>query len=403
MNKYKYVATNKEGKKIKGTFVAENENEMKEMLLKAGYYVSSYRQISTREISSFFSLSAKIKVSELSQFCNQFSAMIGAGISIVEGIDVCCEQSFSVKLKNALRRIREDLRQGVTLSEAMAKHPKIFPPFFSSMVYIGETAGCLDRVLVTVAQYYELEHKTKKKIKSSLAYPIVLLVMLVGVLVVMMVFVIPRFMTSFTQMGTELPPLTMGIFNLSIFFQENILYIIALLFALVAVIYLLRFLPAIQAFNDRLKVTLPVFKKINMCVFTSRFCRSLGLLLSSGADTLTALETLQKTITNKYLQKQFERVINDVRMGMALSSALAVEMKVSQILIQMVIVGERTGELDKVLVQTAPYFDEETEKSLNLITTIIQPAVMIMLGGAVAILFIAMYSPILESIKNLSI
>lgn len=402
MNKYKYVATNQEGKKIKGTFVAENENQMKEMLLKAGYYVSSYRQISTKDLSAFFSLSGKIKVKELSQFCNQFSAMISAGISIVEGIEVCCEQSFSAKLKSTLRKVREDLKQGVSLSDAMAKHPKVFPSFFSSMVFVGESAGCLDRVLISVAQYYELENKTKKKIRSSLAYPIILLVMLIGVVIIMMVFVIPRFISSFSAMDVKLPALTMGIFNMSIFFQENILYIIAFLFALVVVVFLLRLLPSVQAFGDKFKVTFPVFKKINLAVFTSRFCRSLGLLLSSGADTLSALETIEKTITNKELQKRFGKVINDVRMGMALSAAISVEMNLSPILVQMIIVGEKTGELDKVLVQTAPYFDDETERSLSLITTIIQPTVMVLLGGVVAILFVAMYSPILESIKSIS-
>lgn len=403
MNKYKYVATNQEGKKLKGTFVAENENQMKEMLLKAGYYVSSYRQVSTKDFSSFFSLSSKIKVTELSQFCNQFSAMISAGISIVEGIDVCCEQSFSGKLKSTLRKIKEDLRQGVSLSEAMKKHPKVFPSFFSSMVFVGESAGCLDRVLVAVAKYYELENKTKKKIKSSLAYPFILILMLLGVVIVMMVFVIPRFITSFSAMDVTLPPLTMGIFNLSIFFQENILYILAITFALIVVIFLLRMLPAVQDFNDKMKVTLPVFKKINLAVFTSRFCRSLGLLLNSGSDTLSALETLHETITNKELQRKFERVINDVRMGMALSAAISVEMDLSPILIQMIIVGEKTGELDQVLLDTAPFFDDEVERSLNLITTIVQPTVMVLLGGVVALLFVAMYSPILEAIKSVQV
>jgi len=403
MNKYKYVATSPEGKKIKGTFVAETEGEMKEMLLKAGYYVSSYRQISTKQLSSFFSLSNKIKTKELSQFCNQFSAMIGAGISIVEGIDVAANQGFTPKLRNALKAIQEDMRQGVSLSDAMAKHPKIFPPFFSSMVYIGEQAGCLDRVLVTVAEYYELENKTKRKIKSALAYPIILVIMLVGIVVAMMMFVIPRFITNFEKMGTELPKLTMAIFNASLFFQENFLYIFLVLFGIIVVLYLIKFLPSVQMLYDKLKVTLPVFKKINMSIFVSRFCRSLGLLLSSGADTLTALESLKQTITNKYLKKKFDRVIDDVRMGMALSSALEVEMKLSKVLIQMVVVGEKTGELDDILIKTAPFFDSDTENSLNLITTIIQPAVMVVLGGMVAVLFVAIYSPILNSIKSLQV
>lgn len=403
MNKYKYVATSQDKKTIKGTFVAENENEMKEMLLKAGYYVSSYRQVSSKQLSSVLSLSNKIKTKELSQFCNQFSVMINAGISIAECIEVSAEQSFTPKLKKALKSILEDLKQGVSLSDAMAKHPKIFPPFFSSMVFIGENAGCLDRVLVTVAEYYELESKTKKKIRSALAYPIILLVMLLGVVVAMMVFVIPRFMDSFGKMDVTMPGITMFIFNASIFFQENFLYVFLVLFALVFTLYMLKFLPSVDFFYDRLKVTLPVFKKINMSIFTSRFCRSLGLLLSSGADTLGALEVLKKTINNKYLQKKFDRVIDDVRMGMAMSSALEVEMGLSPILTQMMIVGEKTGELDSVLVKTAPYFDDETEKSLNLITTIIQPTVMVLLGGMVAVLFVAIYSPILESIKSIAI
>ena len=402
MKKYKYVATDKNGKKIKGNFVAENEMEMKEMLLKAGYYVSSYRQVSSKEIS-FFSLSGKVRVKELSQFCNQFSVMIASGVSIVDSIAVSCDQSYSPSLKSALRKIKEDLKQGVLLSDAMAKYPKIFPPFFSSMVYIGETAGCLDRVLITVADYYTLEEKTKKKVASSLAYPIILLVMLVGVVIAMMVFVIPRFIDSFSKMDVEIPPLTMAIFDASNFMVEYWWLILAVIFVTIVLFWAIHFLPSVQLFYDRLKVFLPVFKKINMAIFTSRFCRSLGLLLDSGADALTALNNLRKTISNKYLLLQFDRVINDVRMGMALSSALAAEMKLSPILIQMIIVGEKTGELSAVLIKTAPYFDSDTEQALNLITTTVQPAVMVLLGAAVAVLFIAIYSPILSSIQSLQV
>ena len=403
MKKYKYVATDKSGKKIKGNFVAENETEMKEMLLKAGYYVTSFRQVSSVNWSSFFSLSSKIKVSELSQFCNQFSVMINAGVSIIDAINVLAEQNFSGKLKSTLEKIKEELKQGVLLSEAMAKFPKVFPVFFSSMVFIGETAGCLDSVLLNVAQYYELEEKTKKKIKSALAYPIVLLVLLVGVVLAMLLFVIPRFISSFSKMDIEMPALTMALFDASVFIQEYWMIILGFLFALIAVLILLKFIPSVQKFYDKMKVTLPIFKKINLAIFTSRLCRSLGLLLSSGADTLTALESVKKTINNKHLLEQFNRVINNVKMGMSLSAALQAEMKVSPIMIQMIIIGEKTGELDKVLIQTAPYFDQQSEQALSTITTIAQPTIMALLGVSIAILFISVYSPILQMIQSLSI
>ena len=400
MKKFKYTATDKNGKKIKGNFVAENETEMKEMLLKSGYYVTSVRQVSSQDFSQFLSLSGRVRVSELSNFCNQFSVMITAGISIVDAIDVSLSQSYSPTLKKALRKISEDLKQGLLLSEAMAKQPKIFPPFFSSMVYVGESSGCLDKVLINVAEYYEMEEKTKKKISGALAYPLILVAMMIGILVVLFVFVIPAFMDSFTKLGTTMPALTMAIFNVSLFMQQNWMYILAFAAVLAIVLWGLHFLPTVKMFYHRMAVTLPIFKKINMNTFTSRFCRSLGLLLSSGADSLDALISLRKTITNVYLAKQFDKVIDDVKMGMSLSSALTAEMKLSPILIQMIVVGEKTGDLDKVLNRTAPYFDRQTENSLNLLTTLLQPSIMIFLGAVVAVLFMAIYSPILEMVKQ---
>ena len=403
MKKFKYVATDKDGKTIKGNFVAENETEMKEMLLKAGYFVTSFRQVSTSDLSAFFSLSGKVKVNELSQFCNQFSIMIAAGISIEESIEVASKQSFSHLLKTTLSKVLEDLRQGILLSDAMAKHPKVFPPFFSSMVFVGESAGCLDRVLVNVAEYYQLEERTKKKVRGALAYPIILLVMLIGVVIVMMAFVIPQFVGAFATMDIEMPALTMAIFNMSNFFKENILFILAFLFAFIVVMWALHFLPSVKELSDKLKIKLPIFHRINMAIFTSRFCRSLGLLLASGSDSLSALENLKKTITNRYLSKQFDKVVTNVQMGMSLSSALSSEMGLSPVLIQMIIVGERTGDLAPILNRTAPYFDAQAEASLNLITTIVQPTIMLLLGASVAILFIAIYSPILQMINQLQV
>ncbi len=403
MNKYKYVATDKNGKKVRGTFVADSESEMKEMLLKANYYVTSSRQVSDINLSSFFSLTGRIKTTELSQFCNQFATMINAGISIVEAIEVCSKQNYSRLLVNALKDIRDSLKQGVILSDAMAKHPKLFPPFFSSMVYVGENADCLDKVLINVAEYYEFEDKTKKKIKGALAYPIILLLMILVILVIMLVFVIPTFMQSFSSMGITMPAITVALFNLSTFMQENGLIVLGLVAALIIILWLLKFLPSIQYFYDYLKIKLPLFKKINMALFTSRFCRSLGLLLANGSDTLGALQVLKKTINNKYLAKQFDEVITKVSMGFSLSAALQNEMDVSPILIQMIIIGEKTGELDVTLTRTAPFFASQAERALESITTVIQPVLLILLGGTIAILFLAVYSPILEMIKQLQV
>lgn len=403
MNKYKYVATDINGKHIKGTFVANNEAEMKELLLKNGYYVISSRQASNLDLGALFSISGKIKTAELSQFCNQFSAMITAGISIIEAVHVCAGLKYSKLLRSTLQHVEEDLKQGYLLSEAMSKHPKVFPAFFTSMIYVGETAGCLDTVLIAIAEYYVLENKTKKKIISSLIYPIILILMLIVVVVVMMLFVIPTFIDSFSKMDVEMPGITMAIFNLSNFFKSHGLLVLAGLAGLIVILWLIRFLPSVRLFYDRMKITLPVFKKINYALFTSRFCRSLSLLLGSGADSLSALLSLKKTITNRYLAIQFDKVIDDVKKGFNLSQALPSNMDISPVLVHMIVVGEKTGELDNVLNRTGPYFAEQAEASLNAITTIVQPAVLVLLGGTIALLFVAMYAPILNMITGLKV
>ncbi len=401
MKKFKYTATNREGKVTHGTFLAESEAEMKEMLLKSGYYVTSVRSISSTDFSSFFSLSGKVKVKHLSQFCNQFSVMIVSGVPIVESIALLKTQTSSGLLKKTLAKIEDDMKQGLLLSDAMKKYPKVFPPFFSSMVFVGENAGCLDTVLVTVAEYFENEDKTKRKVKGALAYPMLLLVLTFAVVIIMFVFIIPTFISSFSKMNVEMPAITMAVFNMSTFFRENWLYVLAFLFAIVAIIWLLRFLPSFRLFLDRMKVTIPIMKRINMARFTSRFARSLGLLLANGSDTLGALENIRQTIDNKYLLLQFEKVITKVKMGVSLSGALSTEMHLSPILLQMIAVGEKTGDMASVLLKTAPYFDTDVENALAAMTAFLQPAVLVLLGGVIATLFVAMYSPILSMITSL--
>ena len=403
MQKYKYVATDKEGNMTHGVFVGESEAEIREMLLRSGYYVTSIKAVSTHSLSSLISLGASVPTKDLTQFCNQFSVMILAGVPIVDSVALLKDQTTSRVLKKTLGKIEEDLKQGLVLSDAMRKYPRVFPTFFSSMVYVGENAGCLDKVLVSIAEYYEQEDKTKQKTRAALAYPILLLILTIGVVVVMFVFVIPRFVDSFSKMNVEMPALTMAIFNMSLFFQEYWLIVLGFLIAFIILLFLLKYIPSVGMVIDQLKVTLPIMKNVNMARFTARFARSLGLLLENGSDTLSALENVHRVIDNKYLLKQFNRAMLDVKMGMSLSKALSSEMTLPPILIEMIIVGEQTGELGQVLLKTAPYFDSSVQKALDRMTAVLQPTLLLVLGGIIATLFVAMYSPILAMITSLQV
>ena len=374
---------------------------MRENLAKKDLFVVSLKKASGTASASFFSLTGKVTTKELSSFCKQFSILISSGISIIESLEVLMQQSYSRLLKQTVSKVIDDLHAGNMLSDSMKKYPKVFPEFFTSMVYVGETSGKLDKVLVSVSNYYTRQQKNKHKLRSALAYPIVLSLMMIVVLVVMLHFVVPTFVSSFAQMEIEMPGLTIALFNISNFFRENWQYVLLGIGGVVGILFLAGRTYKGRLFFDKCKVIIPLMRQINMSMFTSQFVECLGLLLSSGLDIVSSLENMKKTIRNRYLKSQFEKVILDVKKGIPLSSAIEFEMKMSPVVTQMIAVGEKTGATDKMLLQTNDYFDQEVDSALSLLSTIIQPILLSVLGIFIALMFIAIYTPILSMITSL--
>ena len=401
LKKFIYTARDLNGKKIKGTFIAENETAMKESLAKSNLYLSSFRQVSNKKPNAFFSVSGKVSINEICTFSKQFAVMISSGISVIDCISILKNQSFTSLLRKTLNKVSEDLSSGLLLSESMKKYPKVFPNFFVSMVYVGETSGKLDSILLSVSEYYERRQKTAKKIKSALTYPFTLLALIVAVLVLLLYFVIPTFINTFEQLNVEMPSLTMFLFNASNFVRVWWKEIIILVFTVFLVIYGIGKTKKGRYFYDWLKLKLPIIKNINMSNFISTFTQSLGLLLSSGLDMVSALSSINKIINNKYLEKKFTEIRQDVEKGMPLSQSLDINLKCSQILIQMILVGERTGKLDHVMLQTFDYFDQQVDSALNLIVVFIQPTILLILGVSIAVIFAAIYMPILTMVTSL--
>jgi len=403
LNKYSYVAKDIDGKKIKGTYIAQNEKFVVDSLAKANLYVVKIKKANTNAPNAFFSLTGKVSLKEITSFCKQFSVLISSGISIIDAISTLKEQSYSSLLKKTLDKVVDDLYQGMMLSESMRKYPKIFPNFLASMIYVGETSGKLSEVLISVANYYTREQKNKQKLKSALAYPLVLVGMLVVVLIALFHFVIPTFISAFSKMEIEMPAITMALFNISNFFKNNWQYVALCIVIIAFSIYLIAKTKNGKYFFDKCKFIFPISKKINTAIFTSQFVESLGLLLSSGLDIVSALESIRTIIHNTYLAKQFDRVIIDVKKGISLSNALELEMNLGSVVTQMVAVGEKTGKTDKMLLETSSYFDEQVTNSLSLISTIIQPILLALLGVVIAVVFVAIYSPILSMITSLDV
>lgn len=402
MKKFKYTAIDQNKHRLSGTFLANTKEDVKKQLLDQNIYMLKCHEISRKAPSAFFSVNGNVGKKELTAFCRQFSIMIESGIPITDCIAVLKEQNFSGYFRRVLNNVHEDLKSGLLLSQSMLKYPKVFPEFFRSMVHVGEVGGSLDRVLINIADYYEMDLKTKKQIKSALAYPALLLGLLVVVIIILMVFVIPTFISSFESLDIEMPAITMGLFNMSNFFVKYWAIILLCLGAFIALCFLFGKTKSGRLFFDQIKVTLPVFKKINIAILTSRFARSFGLLIASGMDMVDALKDVSTIMGNKYIEKRFRLVIDDVMRGLPLSDALEDRHVFTGILNQMIAVGEETGRMDEVLLKTCTYFDTQVQTALNLVTTIIQPVVLVIMGVVIAIVFVAVYAPILSLIQGIS-
>lgn len=398
MNKYKYVAVDLKKKKFTGIMMAQSEDQLRSLLLADNLYLVSYTILSDKAPSNF--LAGKIKAKELTAFCNQFSIMVNAGIPIVECVGLLKEQNYTAYFKKVLDRVYQDVKQGIYLSDSLKKYPAVFPDFFQSMVYVGEKSGGLDKVLISLGDYYETEEKIKKKVSGALVYPITLTVLMVAVLAVMMVFVIPNFQKSFSSLSIEMPALTQMIFDISSWVADNIGTIVLVVIGTFLVIKLIGSTQKGRLFFDEIKFKAPVFSGIVKALSASKFARGFGLLMSSGLDVVESLLIIHDVLGNKYVMKRFAEATEDVKKGVNITIAFNKQNIFPDMLMQMTSIGERTGELDSVLLRVCTYFDEQVSTAISSATGLIQPAVLGIMGGLIGVIFVAVYSPMLAVMQN---
>ena len=401
MQKYKYVAVDIDKRKFKGQFLAENEDDLRLQLSRQRLYLIKAMPVSSKPPSAFFSVSGRVKTKELTTFCRQFAIMINSGISIVESLAVLREQSYSDFFKRVLAAVYEDVKVGLLLSEAMAKHKKGFPQFFTSMTYVGEQSGMLDEVLRSIADYYETDAKIRSKTVSAMLYPIFLAVLMIAIVVLMVAFVIPTFEDSLAELEVEMPPLTMAVMGISHWFAANWKYTVLGVVALVMILLAVGRTPRGKYFFHTLLLHIPLVGKAQTALISAKFARGFGLLLSSGMDVVDAMSVISAVLGNKNVEKRFQLATADVREGQSITSALTKYRLFPTILIQMVSVGEKTGSVDKVLLQSSSYFDDQAERLLTGMTTLIQPIMLGIMGLIVGLLFYAIYSPMIAIMQTL--
>ena len=405
MQKFRYTAVNLQKQKIKGTFIANDEHDLAAQLAKQSLYLISAKAYTNDTPSAFFTLSvgSSVSLSELTTFCRQFSIMQNTGIPILDCLDILRNQSYSAYFRKLLQVIYEDVKSGLLLSDALDKHKKVFPHFFRSMVRVGELSGKMELVFASLADYYESDTAIKGKVKSALSYPMMLLAMTVGVVILMMLVVVPTFRSAMMQMDVQITGITKAVYDMSDFLLANWNLLLLGVAVAVMIVILMARTESGAFFFDKMKMHIPIVKTIQRNLLTARFARAFGLLLSSGMDLNAAMDAVEVIIGNRYIKQRFHEAAENVRRGMSLTVAFDTYKLFPQMMIQMITIGERTGTMDEVLMRSCAFFDNQVETSLNAMTAKIQPVMLVLMGGIIGTLFIAVYSPMLSIMTNLNI
>lgn len=346
-------------------------------------------------MSSAFSPSG-MKSGEFSLFCRQFSVMVQANVPISECLETLCAQPCSKVLKNALNKVYADILTGVDLSEAFSKHPKVFPMYFVGMVKTGVVGGILPEVLANAALYYENEQKHRKKLISAMTYPVFVLVLMTLLVSVLVLFVVPVFEDTFMQMGIIDPPfVTALLFKICGAIRRNALTIASVIAALILSVILLLQTKKGKSFRDMLGLKLPVFRNVLSGVVAMRFSRGMGVLLNSGTDILEAFDIVAPLTTNKYAEGKIRTAAKRLERGESMHAVLAATGLFPSVLLQMISVGEKSGNMEGVLLAVCDYLDSETESRIERLMALVQPVMFVFIGAVVALIFLAVYMPII--------
>jgi type IV pilus assembly protein PilC len=338
----------------------------------------------------------KVKEKDIVVFTRQFATMIDAGLPLVQCLEILASQQDNTTLKEILLKVKADVEAGSTFADALRKHPTVFNDLFCNLVTAGETGGILDTILNRLAAYIEKSMNLKKKVKGAMVYPIAVLVIAMVVVIGMLVFVIPVFQKMFADMGGTLPAFTQMVINLSDFMRRYFLIVAA---ALVALYLLFQRYYKTEKGQERIDdyvLRLPIFGNLIRKVAIAKFTRTLGTMLSSGVPILEGLDIVARTSGNKVIEKAILKTKMSIGEGKTIAEPLGASGVFPPMVVQMISVGESTGALDSMLSKIADFFDDEVDAAVAALTSLLEPLLMVFLGGAIGAIVVAMYLPIFQ-------
>lgn len=395
---FNYSVRDRAGKLVSGTLDADSPTVVAQRLRSMGYAPVSIEQANgglNRELK-IPGFGNKVKLKELAIVTRQFATMINSGLSLMRALSILAQQTENKELARVLGEVRNEVEAGSSLSAAMGKHPKVFPPLMVNLIKAGEVGGFLDSTLLQIAENYEAEVKLRSKIKSAMTYPTVVACIAVIALIVMLTFVVPTFAKIFKGLGTTLPAPTemLVVISHNMKFLVPALIIFAIAFAVVW--KRIKHKESVRAKVDPLKLKIPVFGMLFKKVAIARFTRNLGTMIRSGVPILQALDIVAETTGNYQLTLAVRDIQDSVRQGESLTKPLTEHDIFPPMVSQMMAVGEDTGALDTMLHKISDFYDQEVEAMAESLTALIEPIMIAVLGGLVGGMIICLYLPIFD-------
>jgi type IV pilus assembly protein PilC len=397
MAAYTYSAINSAGVELTGNIHAPDREAAREQLRVRGLLAQNLVELPASGEEGVRTAFKKIKPKALQVFSRQFATMIDAGLSVVSALVVLEEQTEDKYLAVVIKELRADVEGGLLLSQAMARHPKIFSRLYISMVEAGEAAGILDQVLDRVAFQIEKETAIKRRVKSAMIYPTMVMIFATLVLIGMLMFLVPIFVKIFQDLGGSLPTLTQWVVNVSEFLRGNYYIVFPAVFAFIIGLRKAKRTEQGRQIWDRIKLKIPMkIGNVVLKVTMARFSRTLSTLIAAGVDLIKALEITGQTAGNWVVEEALASVRNKVQEGVPIAEPLAENPVFPPMVSHMIKIGEETGELEKMLGKVADFYEEEVDASISALTSIIEPLMMIGVGCMVGVIIIAMYLPMFK-------
>jgi type IV pilus assembly protein PilC len=394
MAKWIYTGKATNGKEVSGEIEAGSRDDVQALLRKKRIRMESVQK--KPGAGMFAGMGGSVPLKDLARFTRQFSAMTSAGLPLIQCLDILAEQTEHPALKVSIKQVATDIQGGGTLADSLSKHKKIFSELYCQMIAAGEAGGILDTILMRLAEYQEKADALRRKIKGAMTYPIIVAIVAVIAVGVLMIFVVPIFAGMFQESGHTLPMPTRIVLGISNFTRKWFLLIImsmgigGFLFS--------RFLKTEKGrFQfDGFLLQAPIFGDLERKSCVSRFTRTLGTLLNSGVSIIDALQVTAKTAGNKVLEQGINRTIESISGGQTIADPLRATGVFPPMVIQMIAVGERTGGLSDMLIKISDFYDDEVDAAVDTLTSLIEPAVIVILGSIIGGVLVAMYLPMFE-------